>query len=200
MRHQTAVGRSVPAGSGRHGRLDPFTLPVRFAVTDRTADQSVREVELTHERVVLRRTLHGIKMAFNLPLTAYLGVALHLEAPVNGQDPANDHDGVATIVLEHRDSALALPLFRTTEGSDIIAEWQTWGRVLHLPLLVADADGTLREPFQRIGAVQVADPIKRRRRCTAIKARRPRLLMRRRIHARPATVVYRDEREIIARN
>ena len=33
VRRQTAVGRAMPAGSSRDERLDPFTLPVRFAAT-----------------------------------------------------------------------------------------------------------------------------------------------------------------------
>ena len=53
---------------------------------------------------------------------------------------------------------LSLPLYRADDGDDIVAEWQSWARVLGLPLLVAEADGVLREPFDRIGAVRVAAP------------------------------------------
>ena len=37
------------------------------------------------------------------------------------------------------------------------------GRVLGLPLLIADRDGNLREPFRRIGAVRVSISAVRRR-------------------------------------
>jgi hypothetical protein len=37
----------VSAGSSRAERLDPFTLPVRFSVSDKAADERVRQVELT---------------------------------------------------------------------------------------------------------------------------------------------------------
>lgn len=195
MRRQAQVGRITPAGSSRIERLDPFSLPARFAAADKAADEQVRLVELTRERVVLRRAVRGMKMAVNLPVTAYLGVALHMDPP------QNDIPGAVSIVLEHRDDALSLPLYRTDDGMDIVAEWQSWGRVLSLPLLVAEADGRLREPFDRIGAVRIAAPARRRRRRSAVRARRPSILMRRKVGGPIANAsVYRGEREIIAPN
>src|SRR5438128_7129236 len=94
----------VAAGSSHSERLDPFTLPVRFAVSDKAADERVRQVELTRERVVLRRAVAGMKMAVNLPVAAYLGVALRMEPPEQRAS------GGVAIVLEHRDPALSLPL------------------------------------------------------------------------------------------
>jgi hypothetical protein len=73
--------------------------------------------------------------------------------------------------------------------------------VLGLPLLVAQGDGSLREPFARLGALRIEAPTWRRRRRTTIARRRPpRLLRRRPGTSRAAPVVHRDEREIIARN
>jgi hypothetical protein len=185
----------VPAGSSRAERLDPFTLPLRFAVSDKAADERVRLVELTRERVVVRRAVAGIKMAVNLPLAAYLGIAMRMEPP-DGDTP-----GMVSLVLEHRDPGLSLPLYRAADGTDIVAEWQSWARVLGMPLLVAEADGRLREPFARVGAVVVATPTRRRRRRTAIKGRRATLPLRRRPGGSLAGApVHRDEREIIARN
>ena len=195
MRRQAAFGRVSPAGSSRDERLDPFTLPVEFAVSDKAADERIRMVELSRERVVVRRAVRGIKMAVKVPVTAYLGVAIRMEPPTDGQN------GAVTVVLEHRDPGLSLPLYRADDGNDIVAEWQTWARVLRLPLLIAEADGRLREPFARIGAVRVATPTWRRRRRSAIRMRRPSILMRRKV-GRPIAdaPVHRDEREIIARN
>jgi hypothetical protein len=195
VRRQTRVGRVTPAGSSRVERLDPFTLPVRFAVADKVADGRVRHVELTPERVVVRRAVRGIKMAVNLPVAHYLGVALRIDPP------EGDTPGAVSIVLEHRDNALSLPLFSADDGTDIVAEWQSWARVLGMPLLVAEADGRLREAFERIGALRVASPTWRRRRRSAIGKRRPSIPMRRKV-GRPTegAQVHRDEREIIARN
>ena len=68
----------MPAGSSRALRLDPFALPVRFAARDERADGRCREVELTRDRVVLRRAVAGMRMAVNLPVIAYRGVALRM--------------------------------------------------------------------------------------------------------------------------
>ncbi|HEX8829385.1 MAG TPA: hypothetical protein VF778_14880, partial [Xanthobacteraceae bacterium] len=66
-------------------------------------------------------------------------------------------------------------------------------RVLGLPLLIRDNDGTLREPFPGLGRL--------RRRRSAVARRRPSRLLRRRVVALlSAPIVHRGEREIIARN
>jgi hypothetical protein len=185
----------MPAGSSRDERLDPFALPVRFAVSDKAADERMRFVELTRERVVVRRAVRGIKMAVNLPVTAYLGVAIRMEAP------DGESSGAVSIALEHRDPSLSLPLYRAADCTDILAEWQSWARVLGMPLLVAESDGRLREPFERIGALRVANPTRRRRSRSAIRKRRPSILLRRKAgHSIENAVVHRGEREIIARN
>ena len=183
------------AGSGRDLRLDPFGLPVRFSASDAAADGRVRDIELHRERVVLRRSLHGMRMALNMPLTSFRGIAIRLKGEPNAL-PSE-----IAVVLEHDDPALSLPLFASPECDDIVAEWQAWGRVLGLPLLVAERDGSLREPFARLGGVRVEAPTWRRRRRTAIGRRRSARMMRRRA-GKPAAAptVYRGEREIIARN
>jgi hypothetical protein len=82
-----------------------------------------------------------------------------------------------------------------------MAQWKSWSRVLGVPLLVADGDGALREPFRRIGRLGVGAPTPRRRRRSAIKWRRPSILMRRKPGRPSATpTVHRGEREFIARN
>src|SRR5882757_7112797 len=74
LRRQTGISRAMPAGSSRDERLDPFTLPARFEVSDTAADGRKRSVTLTHERVVVRRAVRGMRMAVNLPVSSYLGV------------------------------------------------------------------------------------------------------------------------------
>src|SRR5262245_65861288 len=98
------LGGAMPVGSSRSPRLDPLALPVRFTANDAGADERTRDVELTRERVVLRRAVRGIRMAVNLPVTAFLGIALRLDA-VDG-----DATGFATVSLEHRDGALSAPV------------------------------------------------------------------------------------------
>jgi len=181
-------------------RLDPFSLPVRFTAADAAADGQLRVVDLYRERVVVRRAVRGMRMALNMPVASFRGVAIRLigeaGAPAGGTAPA-----AIAVVLEHDDPALSLSLFAAPQADDIVAEWQSWGRVLGLPLLVAEADGSLREPFARMGAVRLEAQTWRRRRRTAIARRRPpRLLRRRPGTPQSAPSVHRDEREIIARN
>lgn len=185
----------IAAGSSRTLRLDPFSLPVRFEAADDAADERRRVVDLHRERVVVRRSVRGMRMALNLPLTAFRGVAIRLTGKP-GEPPA-----AIAVILEHGDPSLSLPLFWSSASDDVLAEWQAWGRVLGLPLLVAERDGSLHEPFARLGAVRIEAPTWRRRRRTAIARRRPSILLRRRAGV-PAKrpVRHRGEREIIARN
>jgi hypothetical protein len=170
----------MPAGSSRGERLDPSTFPLRAAaVAGRAADAApaLREGTIALER----------------PLSAYRGIALRMEPPTRGTA------GAVAVVLEHADPALSLTLYRAVHGADIVAEWRAWGRALSLPLLVAEADGHLREPFERIGAVRVGRPLLRRRRRSSLKARRPALPLRRQPSATTSrAAVHRGERELTA--
>ncbi len=185
----------MPAGSSRALRLDPFSLPARFAASDAAADERVRQVELYRERVVVRRSLRGMRMALNMPVSAFTGVAIRVIA---GE---SDDQAAVSVTLEHKDPALALPLFTSGEADEAFAEWRAWAKVLGLPLLVAEDDGVLREPFARLGGLRIDAVRPRRRRRSALKGRRPALPLRRATgKLSEATPVHRGEREIIARN
>jgi hypothetical protein len=193
------------AGSSRTGghrastiaspwRLDPFSLPVRFAAVDQAADAGLRMVDLHRERVVLRRALGGMRMAVNLPVAAYRGVAIKVHSEDEGPPR------LFSVTLDHPDAGLSLPLFSSQEPDDIVAEWQCWGRVLGMPLLLAESDGSAREVFPRMGRLLIAAPTWRRRRRSTIARRRPYRVLRRRATALPASpLVHRGEREIIGR-
>ena len=179
------------AGSGRALRLDPCGLPVRFSASDAAADGRVRDVELHRERVVVRRSLHGMRMALNMPVTAFAGISLRLES---------DQDGdVLAVVLEHADPSLTLPLFLTSHADEAVAEWRAWSEVLDVPLLLAEQNEGAANA--RLGQIQIERPRPRRRRRSALKNRRPAILLRRgpgKVGRR--TPVHRGEHEIIARN
>src|SRR4051812_12108826 len=123
---------------------------------------------------MLRRVSPRIKGVLTLPIAAYLGVAIRMEPP------ASTAAGVVALVLEHPDPTLSLTLYRAVDGTDVVAEWRAWGRELSVPLLVADADGRLREPFDRIGGARVGPPEGRRRRQSPRRGRPPALPLRRR--------------------
>jgi len=166
-----------------------------FAASDAVADGRVRHIELFRERLVIRRSVAGMHMALNMPVSAYAGVAIRLDAGEGGELPT------VAVVLEHKDPGLALTLFVSTEADEAFAEWQSWSRVLGVPQLVADDDGGWREPFARLGGVRVARPRPRRRRHSSLKRRRPSMALRRKGgKLMPNAPVYQGEREIIARN
>jgi Family of unknown function (DUF6101) len=173
VRRQTTGGMN-PAGSSRVERLDPLSLPASFEARDTRADGGVRRIELDRDRVTLRRAVHGMRMAINLRISDFLGVALR------------NIEGAPTLILKHRDPSLSVPL---SVGEDIESEWHIWSETLALP--------QLSEP----AAQSVAEPAPRRRRRNAIKQRRPSILMRRKFGRLLAMMkVFRGEREIIARN
>ena len=165
-------------------------------------NSAVEELKQHNRKPIAGIHLHDVLNGYAVRLVdfpecyrAYLGVAIRIELPTA------EIAGAVLLVLEHHDPSLSLVLFRAGDCTDVIAEWQSWGRMLGLPLLVAESDGALREPFKRIGSVRVGAPIARRRRQTSLQRRRPLLLMRRRAGVWPKlAVVHRDEREIIARN
>jgi len=171
---QTATSGINPAGSSRALRLDPLSLPVRFEAHDTRADGGVRHIELHRERVVLRRALHGMQMAVNLRISDFLGVALR------GLDEAQ------LLVLVHRDPSLTIPLCVSSDKEEIATAWQMWSDIFTLPLLPEDKPRA---------------PAARRRRHNAIRARRPKFLVRRRGGGllNPANL-HQGEREIIARD
>jgi stringent starvation protein B len=154
-------------------RLDPLSLPVSFAAHDIRADGGVRQIELHRERVVLRRAVHGMRMAINVRVCDFLGIAMR-----------ENSDG-QMLVLVHRDPSLSIPLCVSADRDEIASAWQMWSDIFALPQLQDDT----REPAPR------------RRRRNAIRARRPKFLVRRRAGnlLNPAGN-YRGEREIIARD
>ena len=192
MRRQ-AASRPLPAGSSRDERLDPFSLPLRFAA-DAGGAVPVRLLELHSDRVVLLRTIAGIKMTVTLPFRSYLGVALRMHAPTATAR------GYAAVVLEHPDPRLSVMLYHASDADELAAQWRCWGRALGLRLLVVASDGTLREPFSRIGRIQKNETVARRRSRSALKSRGGIQRLRRRVGSLGSARVHRGEREIIARN
>jgi Family of unknown function (DUF6101) len=173
VRRQTATSGINPAGSSRALRLDPLSLPVSFNAHDLRADGGIRQVELHRERVVVRRAVRGMRMAVNVRVSDFLGVALR------------DLKESQMLVLQHRDPSLSVTLCVSEDHDEIAAAWPMWSELFALPQLQDEA----REPAPR------------RRRRNAIRVRRPKFLIRRRIGAllNPANI-FRSEREIIARN
>lgn len=175
MRRQFGAG-GTPAGSSRVLRLDPFSLPVRFDTRDARADGGMRQVEISRDRVVLRRAVRGMRMAINVRVNDFLGIAVR------------EADDGQMLVLVHRDPSLSIPLLVSTDDSEIEQASDTWSEIFALPRISEDT-------------ARAREPAARRRRHNVIKTRRPRILMRRRNgRSLSEMAVHRDEREIIARS
>ncbi len=182
------------AGTGTADRLDPFTLPVRFAAPDPAADGGERRVTVDSGRVVVDRMVRRIAMRIVAPLSTFTGVAMRV-AP--GADPREDQ---VEVVLAHPDRALDVPLATEPRDGEALAEWRSWARALKLPLLIEELDGRRMTLNARVGELEVGRT-RPRRRHSLLKDRRTRFQAKRRTGSlTPETAVHRDEREIIARD
>jgi Family of unknown function (DUF6101) len=184
-RRSSAGGRPLAGGSSRKLRLDPLSLPVRLAAADERTDDGTRLIEIGRDRVLLIRSVRGVRMRLRIPLEGFLGVAVRALADA-------EHDRIA-ITLEHSDPALSVVLHIGEDVDELLSDWQLWARVLCRPLLIAGLDGELRLAHAVLGE---ASP--RRRRRTPLRKRRPYFFGRRRGFFGLAPAVHRDEREIIA--
>jgi hypothetical protein len=165
-------------------------LPARYTAADELADGRARVIEIDREQVLLHRSVNGVRMRLRIPMEVFRGVAVRV---------LDWNDSEVAITLEHPDPALTVALHRAEGIEDSAAEWQSWGRVLGLPLLIEDVDGTLRSPVEMIGALMTGEVALRRRRKTPLRKRRPYFLARRRgFGLGIASAVHRGEREIIA--
>ncbi|MCE1234867.1 MAG: DUF6101 family protein [Hyphomicrobiales bacterium] len=143
---------------------------------------------------VCRRLPSGIPMAMRMPMAVFEGVAVRMVADA---DPAGE--GLVVLELLHRDPHLSLPLSVARDLDDVVADWKAWARVLMLPMLVVETDGSWRALETRLGGV-VVQPTRPRRRRSVLAGRRPRFLARRKV-GRPADAPQiLEKREIIARD
>jgi hypothetical protein len=157
-------------------QLDPHSLPVSFEARDGRADGGIRHIEIHRERVTVRRAVGGIRMAINVRVSEFLGIACR-----------ETNDGRA-LVLVHRDPSLSVPLLVTADELQLDLAWQMWGDMFALPQIEDESEAG-------------RDPAARRRRRNVIKDRRPKFLVRRKAgRAAMAPTIHRDEREIIARH
>jgi hypothetical protein len=181
-------------------RLDPAALPHRFRYdtgvdprTGRPMGEAAVILDGTMVQVC-RRLPSGIPMAMRLPMAAFEGVAVRMS------DDPSDPDGEGLVILEllHRDPHLSLPLSVARDLDDVVADWKAWARVLMLPKLLVETDGSWRSLETRLGAVEVA-PVKPRRRRSILAGRRPRFLTRRKVGVRGRDTVVIEKCEIFGR-
>jgi hypothetical protein len=157
-------------------RLDPLSLPMRFDTRDPRADGGVRQVEIRNNQVILRRAVQGIRMAINVRVDEFRGLAVR------------QADESQMLVLVHHDPSLSIPLLFSTDSDEILHASFTWSDMFALPLI--EEDGSCNRP-----------PAPRRRRHHVIKTRRPKIHMRRHNGKMLSEMlVHRNEHEMISRN
>jgi hypothetical protein len=137
-------------------------------------------------------------MAMRLPMAAFEGVAVRMVPETIGADGESDGDGLAVVELMHRDPQLSLPLSVARDLVEVAADWKAWARVLGLPMLLVEVDGTWREIETRIGQV-VVGRVRPRRSRSVLNGRRPRFLTRRKPGMAPAEPVVIAKNEIFGR-
>jgi len=186
-------------------RLDPFSLPHRFRYDTGSDPRSGRAMGPAavflekHMASICRRLPSGIPMAMRLPMAAFEGVAVRMVPETIGADGVGDGDGLAVVELMHRDPQLSLPLCMARDLAEIAADWKAWARVLGLPMLLVEVDGSWRAIESRIGGV-VVDRVKPRRARSVMKGRRPRFLTRRKVGSMPAEPLIHRGREMFGRD
>lgn len=173
------------------GRSQTAAHETFFSTTapDLRADRGRRDIEISTERVTIRRRLQGIDMRLSLGMAAYRGVALCLR-------PGGGDRLVYQVRLIHRDHDLSVLLDEAPDDRDIIADWRLWARVLGRPALVEREVGRYEPASADPASGDDCKALARRKR--PLK-RRPRFLTRRRVGRPVAEPVLHAEREIIAR-
>lgn len=173
-------------------RIDPYALPQSYRYNTGLSGEAAQAAVVLDRGLatICRRLPSGIPMAMRMPMDIFEGVAVRMV-------PATEAVDDVTIVLEllHRDPMLSLPLMVTTSMDDVVADWRAWGRILCLPLLMVEPDGSYKPVEARIGCVSVRSVQPRRHRSVLAK-RRPRFLARRRVGDPRRSVKVEDLREI----
>jgi len=191
LRRQQKTDGNNPVWEGRSARLDPFSLPVRFTIDgDRqAADQAVY---LGSDHAIIKRKIAGdIPLTVIVPIGMFEGVAAEFGTSDNGEET------VVRLFLLHRDRDLRIPLLVDCSLDDIVADWRAWARHLSLPMLMIEADGTVRPLSKKLGQLDIEDCTPRRRHAF-FADRRPRFLAKRKtgnLHQQAKV----PGREIIAR-
>ena len=143
----------------------------RLETPDARADAGMRSVTLAADRVVISRSVGGVRMRIGLRARAYRGVLLSIA----GMD---DEGFRYEVTLAHADGDLCVPLSQTYDEAEAYCAWRLWGRRLAAPLLVERIPGEW-DVVEAPRAPALAPAPRRRGRATL--RRRPRFLTRRKM-------------------
>jgi hypothetical protein len=107
--------------------------------------------------VTVRRVLEksGVAIKIKVPVEEFIGVAVSTHISPEGVLSS-------AIELVHGDPDLNYRVFEEQGNSAVVAEWQTWGQQLRLPLYIRSGDGSLLAYSQHVNGVALRDPAERR--------------------------------------
>lgn len=146
----------------------PMKMPVAAANDNRPANSTD-----TEKTVTMRKKLDksGVMIKVKVPVSEYYGVAVSTKI---------NEEGVLSSAIElvHEDEELNYRVFEEIGNTDVVAEWQNWGRKLRLPLFIRSGDGELMAYSQQVDGVMLGNSNFRRKTVNESN-RRPRFLNRR---------------------
>ena len=175
----------VPAQPSHGYRLDPEIL--RAQSTLRGSGARPFTIDLGRGTVVF-----ADDRSRPVPFGAYRGISIRMERLA---EPGRTRVWMEVL---HPDPDCTVALTVADDSDAVVADWQEWGRLLGLPLLVVAADGSVSAPLTTLGPLLVYPP-KMRRRPLHFARRRPRFLVRRKVgHTLPVRRIA--GRELIARD
>ncbi|ABS62261.1 hypothetical protein Plav_0638 [Parvibaculum lavamentivorans DS-1] len=138
---------------------DPYDLPQKIAVKATKLHERlfgfIRFAEI-HDTAITAADSSPIlgRFEWSEPISAYDGVALRVV-------PCDKMATKLFVVVELSHSGNGnrnLVVYAGEDGVDAASRWRSWGRILHLPLLVEDREGRLHPAERRLGAIRVNDP------------------------------------------
>ena len=141
------------------------------AYRDARADGGQRDVTLTCLQVTIGRRLRGMRMKIRVPVNAYAGVTLGLDATGSGR-------ACYRVSLRHVDADLSVQLLETFDETEARQMWQGWAQHLSLAQIVEREDGALELVAAAQRGVQTFD---RSRANVSTKRSRGRFARRRRM-------------------
>ena len=160
-----------------------------FICDDSRADGSIRRVRVEAGHVAIARRFKGIAMRLDVPVAAFRGVALSVQAGRSGA-PCFE------LTLLHRDADLNVVLAQAASQQQLAAGWDGWSRFFAIPKLVERQAGI----YERFDAAPQAALCAPRRRCSLTRQRRGKFAARRKSGISTRMRQHFSEAEMIARN
>jgi hypothetical protein len=138
---------------------DPFHLPQSVAIEAtgrvRRAFGLIRYATIDTEAVAVKDSspILGV-FDWSETMAAYRGVLMRVA-------PSGKTGSKTMVIVElvhSRSEKRCIAVYASEDGVDAASRWRAWGRMLRLPLLVEDREGTLHHAERRLGGLQVNAP------------------------------------------